>query len=315
MTYGYDSGRRRSSLSVLQPNASPWAQSYTNDAMRRLSSVTSPAGTFSYAYTAAGSLVNLLTLPAAAEIVNTYDSLGRQTQTVLRDGATWMRISTNYFIYDQAGRRMTNARDHGVWTRYTYDDIGQLKTAWAYQTNSSQRTQEKFGFSYDAAGNLQYRTNSAMIQTFTMNGLNQLTNVTRTGNLTIVGTHSPSATNVTVSHNGNTASNMFFWPDYTFVRSGYQLPDGTNTFVAVAKDALGRVDTNSSVVFTPTSANYFYDANGNLTYDGIKSLEYDDENQLIRVTATNAWKSEFVYDGKMRRRVRREYTWFPAPGF
>jgi YD repeat-containing protein len=33
------------------------------------------------------------------------------------------------------------------------------------------------------------------------------------------------------------------------------------------------------------------------------------ENQLIRITEPGAWKSEFGYDGKMRSRVRKEFTW------
>ncbi len=33
-------------------------------------------------------------------------------------------------------------------------------------------------------------------------------------------------------------------------------------------------------------------------------------NQLIRITEPAAWKSEFIYDGRMRRRIRREHTWF-----
>jgi len=38
-------------------------------------------------------------------------------------------------------------------------------------------------------------------------------------------------------------------------------------------------------------------------------LDYDDENQLIRVTVTNSWKDEFTYDGKFRRRIEKDYTW------
>ncbi|HVV01468.1 MAG TPA: RHS repeat-associated core domain-containing protein [Verrucomicrobiae bacterium] len=30
---------------------------------------------------------------------------------------------------------------------------------------------------------------------------------------------------------------------------------------------------------------------------------------MTSVTVSNAWRSEFAYDGKMRRRVRREFTW------
>ena len=30
---------------------------------------------------------------------------------------------------------------------------------------------------------------------------------------------------------------------------------------------------------------------------------------MVSVWVTNAWRSDFVYDGKMRRRIRTEYTW------
>ena len=52
---------------------------------------------------------------------------------------------------------------------------------------------------------------------------------------------------------------------------------------------------------------YAYDANGNLTTNGTRFFEYDNENQLTRITEPNAWKSEFSYDGKMRRRITKEY--------
>jgi len=34
----------------------------------------------------------------------------------------------------------------------------------------------------------------------------------------------------------------------------------------------------------------------------------DDATELIRIIATNAWKSEFTYDSKMRCRIREEFT-------
>ena len=43
--------------------------------------------------------------------------------------------------------------------------------------------------------------------------------------------------------------------------------------------------------------------------NGTRFLEYDDENQLIRITEPNSWKSEFTYDGKLRLRIQRHYTW------
>ena len=52
-----------------------------------------------------------------------------------------------------------------------------------------------------------------------------------------------------------------------------------------------------------------YDGNGNPLSDGYRTFRYDAENQLTNVMVSNAWSSAFVYDGKMRRRIRREYTW------
>jgi RHS repeat-associated protein len=55
--------------------------------------------------------------------------------------------------------------------------------------------------------------------------------------------------------------------------------------------------------------NYSYDLNGNLLSDGTRYFVYDDENELISVTVSNAWQSQFVYDGKMRRRIEKDYSW------
>jgi len=85
--------------------------------------------------------------------------------------------------------------------------------------------------------------------------------------------------------------------------------NAANTFTAVGKDSLGRQDSQSITVNLPSTVTHTYDLNGNLTYDGNRAFDYDDENQLIRVTVTNNWKSEFTYDGTMRRRIRKEFLW------
>jgi len=63
----------------------------------------------------------------------------------------------------------------------------------------------------------------------------------------------------------------------------------------------------------PSSVAYQYDANGNLTSDGLRSFTYDDEDQLISVIVTNgagsSTRSDFSYDGRFRRRKRIEYAW------
>jgi RHS repeat-associated protein len=122
--------------------------------------------------------------------------------------------------------------------------------------------------------------------------------------LTVAGATHIAATNVTVN-----SQNADRYADNAYSRTNLSLSDGNNTFTAVGYDALSRTDTTAITAFLPATANYQYDSNGNLIFDGLRGFAYDDENQLIRVTVTNDWKSEFVYDGKMRRRIRKEYSW------
>jgi YD repeat-containing protein len=49
ISYGYTQGLR-TSLSLLQPYASPWAQTYSYDAAKRLTSLTALEGTYTYDY-------------------------------------------------------------------------------------------------------------------------------------------------------------------------------------------------------------------------------------------------------------------------
>jgi hypothetical protein len=51
--------------------------------------------------------------------------------------------------------------------KYSYDNIGQLKTAQAYEAYGvTLRQHEQLGFAYDAAWNLSQRTNNALGQSF-----------------------------------------------------------------------------------------------------------------------------------------------------
>ena len=169
---------------------------------------------------------------------------------------------------------------------------------------TTNRLQEQFGYAYDAAGNLNRRTNNALVQTFNVNTLNELTTITNKGTLTVAGTTTSAATNVTVN-----TPNAVLYADATFAKDHFTIANGNNTFTAIAKDSYGRMDTNSVTVNLPTTNAFAYDLNGNTLTNGTRTFDYDDENQLVRITEPAVWKSEFAYDGKMRRRIRKEFTW------
>src|ERR1700720_4155643 len=85
VSYSYNN-RLRTGLSLQAPNASAWGQSYGYDNARRLTSLTSPAGTFGYTYGSTNlQRVIKLSLPNSAYITNTYDNVARLTGTYLKN--------------------------------------------------------------------------------------------------------------------------------------------------------------------------------------------------------------------------------------
>ena len=89
------------------------------------------------------------------------------------------------------------------------------------------RLQEQFGYAYDKAWNLNQRTNNALIQTFAVNNLNELSSASRSGTLTVAGTATEVSSNYpgagsfgvfSVKVNGQAAS---VYEDGTFAASGF----------------------------------------------------------------------------------------------
>jgi RHS repeat-associated protein len=161
---------------------------------------------------------------------------------------------------------------------------------------------EQLQYAYDPAGNLSFRTNNLLIETFTVNNANELAGSVPSGSVTVAGATTALATNVAVN-----GVNAALYADKTFALGGFAL--SLNSFTATAKDSSGRQATTSVTVQPPSGVNYSYDLNGNLLSDGNRYFAYDDENELASVWVTNVWRTDFLYDGKMRRRERIEYAW------
>ena len=85
---------------------------YAYDSARRLTGVTSPAGTFGYQFTGPGTLVARLDQPGGFWVTNTFDSRGRLTDTTLYDN-TEVR-----YVYD--GMLIVQERSSGNHPQVTY---------------------------------------------------------------------------------------------------------------------------------------------------------------------------------------------------
>ena len=245
-----------------------------------------------------------IALPGGSAITNTFDAFARLTSTWLLNGAG-VTLDYSDYSYNAANQRTGSIRKSGSAMSsvgYTYDPIGQLTSDLASEIASgAPRLNEQLSYAYDAAGNLQARTNNALVQSFAVNALNELTNAANGGRLTVAGVTSPQAASVTVN-----TTNAILYADGTFAATN--MPIAPN-YTAVAQDGLGRQVTTNISVNLPSTVGYQYDGNGNLTNDGLRSFAYDAENQLTNVQVAGQWRSQFQYDGKMRRRVRKEFVW------
>src|SRR2546426_3407987 len=170
VSYTYKN-RLRASLSLQQATGS-WTNGYTWDAAHRLSTETSPAGTFTYNYKVgqASSLPIKLSLPNSSYITNTYDNVARMTGTYL-DNSSNTILGKSEYLYNAGNQRIRQTRTDGSYYTNNYDAIGQLK--WADSTVAT----EDRGYLYDAAWNLNIRTNNGSTTAFNVDSKNQLTSV------------------------------------------------------------------------------------------------------------------------------------------
>jgi RHS repeat-associated protein len=304
VTYTYIN-RLRNSLAV-----GSWSQTYGYDRALRLTNVTSPAGSFAFGYDVTRRQhVASLQLPNSAYITNSYDIMARLAGTYLTRGTDNHVLDGYTYAYDQLGQRTNILRDYGLTTSTAsagYDAIGQLTSWQAKEAGGAARLQEQLGYAYDAAGNLKQRTNNALVQVYGVDAANALTNITRSGPLTVSGNTPAPASSVTV--NGQPA---YTYRDFTFASSNaFSLADGQNLFTNVARNYYGTNSvTNLLNVNLPATVTLQLDANGNLTNDGLRVFSYDTENQLTNVLVTGQWQQSFLYDGLNRRRVVRDYVW------
>jgi RHS repeat-associated protein len=308
VTYTYVQGLR-TALNLTQPSSS-WSQTYGFDAAWRMTNIVSPAGAFGYSYNVQpeSSLVSEISLPNEAYITNSFDSLARLTQTSLNNYYKWGHTLDGYsYGFDALGLATNITRNLGLTSSSVavgFDNIGQITSWMAKETNGTPRLDEQLGFGFDAADNLHTRTNGLLAQAFNADAANELTNVTRGGTFTLSGATPAPVTNITV--NGSAAQT---YGDFTFASTNNSLVNGSNTFTIIAQNVYGVATTNNLTLNLPTNVSLTSDGNGNLTNDGLRTFGYDSENQLTNVMVAGQWRSSFIYDGLNRRRIARDYYW------
>jgi YD repeat-containing protein len=221
------------------------------------------------------------------------------------NGAT---VTSDDYTYDDLNRRTrANLEDGSLWN-YSYNDRNELTGAGRFWPDWTPVAGEQYGYGFDNIGNrtvAQSGSAGAMSTVgYTANNLNEYTGIVTPGSKDILGL--AFATN-TVTVNGGVADRKgeYFHKAITVANSGGPVwQEVTN--------CAGTSTVTGGLVFPANSQAHLYDADGNLTFDGVWTYQWDAENRLITNTMTNVSgiaKSNrlqvvFAYD-YMNRRISK----------
>jgi len=268
----YYNNRLRVGLGLQQPTGS-WTNGFTYDEAKRLTSVTSPAGTFNYYYDSTRlGLVDQLSLPNSSYISNTYDPVARLLSTLLNNSSSTTLDSASYG-YNVGNQRTNFLNATGTNVVYTYDHIGQLTNA------TSTLSAENRGYKYDSGWNL---TNLNVDGTTTIFGVTSKNELSSVGSLYF-----------DYDSNGNLTSSFTISGTIIITTYGY---DDENRLISVETDE----DT------TPVSLTTFvYDGLGRMR-EQLQWTSSAGEDVVVHGAASpdisGGWSERggifYIYDGK-----------------
>ncbi len=240
----------RQSVAAQKPDGSGlMTVSYGYDQAHRLRTVTDSGGTYTYSYSG-GSLPPGARSPSGLALANAltiaygYDNVARLTSTVFKNGGG--TLNSHAYQYNVSGQRFQQTRTLGDTVNYTYDAIGQLKTAVGKEANNATRWNEQLNYTYDPAGNLTQRVEDGLTEVMTANNLNQFSSLSAAGTATVAGSVQ-GATVTSVSIGGTSGS---LYADGTYAVRGQPVQ---RAYTVNAYDNGGQYNT-ATVTLAATSA-------------------------------------------------------------
>ena len=294
ITYTYDQLGRVTSRAL---NGA--AVTVTFDPLGRAITEQTVVGTFMYEYNDGTRRVASVTYPNGQTTSYEYQDAagGHRLQTIHHKYADGETLSRFDYTYDGVGNilswRQQRHSDAIVWN-YVYDVGNQLISGTKMSTDATPTVLGRHSYAYDSAGNRIVEQNEDSVTGFVYNDVNELVTRQAHGLLRVDGIVSEASA---VTINGKPAETL---PSNRF-QGAASIGSGTTQFNVSATDASGNSASRTFEVDAGSAANNFtYDDNGNLITDGVRTFEWDANNQLVAVsTATH--RTEFTYDGRQRR--------------
>jgi RHS repeat-associated protein len=273
---------------------------WTFDALGRLTNEANVLGTFTYSYDGATARIASVTYPN--QQTSTYSYFGnsgdRRPQTIHHKYPNGETLSRFDYTYDAVGNILTWRQQAGptaVSWEYGYDQADQLTWAIEKTADSPFSVLKLFNYAYDPAGNRTSEQIDDQLMGATYDNLNRLVARQPTGVITVEGTVSePSAVTVQGKPAVVAPNGRFTAPS--------ALTGSTTTLTIAATDSSGNTATALyEVDSTGSNQSLTYDANGNLTGDGLHSFDRDARQELTFI-ATAGQSMTITYDGLRHRK-------------
>jgi RHS repeat-associated protein len=310
-TFTYDGNGNLVTLTDARGKTTTW----TYDNMDRVATRTDPlTRAESFAYDPNGNLTSW-TDRKGQVTTYTYDALDRQL--VIGFGTTGTPpayASTVTTTYD-AGNRATQIVDSGAGTiTRTYDLLDRLTQevtpegtiSYTYDAADRRATMQVAGqtavaYTYDAADRLTAVTQGTASVAVAYDAADRRTSLTLPNGIGVEHTYDDDSqlTGLTYKLGGTTLGDL----TYTYDANGQRTAVGgswARSNLPAALTAATYDDANQ--IATWASSSFSYDANGNLTGDGIRSYTWNARNELTALSGPVS--GSFEYDAVGRRRLR-----------
>ncbi len=233
----------------------------------------------------------------------------------------WHQYADHYYTYDPAGRMDVwgQALYDGVriW-RMGYDPSGQLETVEiSIQNEDPTPTHDLHFYQYDASGNRTGEQRGGAVRSWTANAFNQVTEQTAGGTMELRGNvNVQSKVTVTPVDTEGTPTGAAIAATLesgdTQWKARANVGVGTRRFSVKAEQAqvpqglTPQETTRTLEVNVPAeqAVTFTYDADGNMTSNGIWTYTWDAENRLVSAkipVSTNGTEVAFSYDAFHRR--------------
>lgn len=280
---------------------------FTYDTMDRLATRTDALGrTEIYEYDKNGNLIRFTDRKGQVSTF-IYDAQNRRT------GATYANGRTRTYAYDAVGRLVSVTDSFSGRIDFIYDILDRLThivtpqgvIEYAYdaigrRTSMTVAGQQPVTYTYDAASRLIQVAQGTQVITIGYDAAGRRTSLTYPNGITTSYTYDAASRVTSLVHQGPVGliESVTYAYDAGGNRISINRANGPALLLPAAMTAAAYDAGNQMIQFN--AATLPYDANGNLTSDGVNSYTWDALNQLETISGPNLFAS-FAYDALGRR--------------